>query len=973
MNVKRKKLFHVLTVILSLLLVLSISAAYAAQVYEGFLNEALGINTTRIVQTGEGADTEYYKPDYASIDEFYDAKMAHIRETVREGVVLLKNDQGALPISAGSNVTFLGHSSTLIVQGIAGGASQIPLGRSDDIVTVMQSVGVNVNPTVYDFYANAGTTPSYNENMTIAEVPVSTYTDAVRSSYASYHDAAFVVISRSSGEGRDVSLDPASVADGDGVHHGLQLQDAEREVIAEAKANFDRVIVLLNTDYAMEIDELKYDDQVDAILWIGGTGYNGIYGVADVLVGASPSGGLADTYAVSVSSSPAAQTYGDSVYTNIDADLMAHYIIYKEGIYVGYKYYETRYEDTVLGRYNASSSAGVYGGEGTWNYSGEVSYSFGYGLSYTTFTEEIEGFSVDGTTAKMQVKVTNTGAVEGKHAVQVYAQSPYTDYDIANKVEKAAVQLMGFQKTGVLKSGDSEVLTIEMDLHDLASYDYTNAKTYIMEKGDYYFAIGNGAHDALNNILAAKGKTTADGMDYDGDAGKAKVHTMAADDFETYSVSRQTGYAITNRLGSADLNYYGDFVTYLSRSDWQATWPVRQQLTATEQMEKDLQNGSTYTATEATAEDQAKMVYGSRDTAYTLIMMKGQPFDSPYWDDLINQMSLHEMGELIGAGLQTTICESISYNDSTMRDGPAGPSANYSSGTHKNESAVMYESEVVLASTFDPKQAAKQGAIFGNDALFTGTAAIWAPGCNTHRVPMSGRNSEYFSEDGVLTATMASALVDKGLEYGLIFSPKHFVFNDQDTHRNGLSTFMNEQEAREIMLRGFEEPMSRALGTMSAYNRVGCVYSSAHVGLMTEILRNEWGYKGYVITDAVGSRQLSRYADGAASVVAGVTVFDCSVTNLYCGENGALSETAIISDPVLFNAVRKATHYNLYAFVNSNSMNGYSANMTIVHDTPYYQTAVTVTAIVLGALTLAAAAGYIFLSVKSGKEVKVSE
>lgn len=961
-----------LLAIFCLLLAILIAATYAAYTYEGFLNDQLQIQTSQVVPDGEQTDTEYYKSDYASVDELYNAKAELIRKTVREGVVLLKNENKALPfnVTEEKNVSIFGRNSTEMIQGIAGGASVIDTGRSDDISEVFSSVGINVNPTLFDFYRNADSSQYYtlwNTTIRIGEIPVSEYTSEVRNSYKKYHDAAIVVLSRSNGEGRDFSLDPASVSDGDGIHHGLGIQESERAVIEEVKANFSKVIVLINSDYAMEIDDLKEDSDIDAILWIGGTGVNGIYGVADVLVGnASPSGRLADTYAVSVASSPAAQNFGDSMYTNVSDDMQAHYIVYQEGIYIGYKYYETRYEDAVLGRYNATSTKGTYGSNGAWKYTDEVSYSFGYGISYSTFTEEITDFKVDGTRVSITVKVTNIGDYEGKHVVQVYAQSPYTQYDIFNRVEKSAVQLMGFDKTDTLKAnGGTETLTIELDLHDLASYDYTSAKTYIMEKGTYYFSIGNGAHDALNNILAAKGKTTADGMDYNGNVDKVKSYHQSEDDFETYSVSQQTGYEITNQLEKADLNYYGDFITYLSRSDWEATWPQSQRnLTATEEMISDLQNGSTYTATVATAEDQRNMIYDSKETAYQLIMMRGEDFDSEYWEDILNQMSLYEMSRLVGAALTETLCESIAYGDSVLRDGPAGPKASYSSGEHSGESAVMFQSEVLLASTFDPKQAEAQGEMFGNDALFLNTHAVWAPGCNIHRVPMSGRNSEYFSEDSILTAVMAEQQVLGGMKYGLIVSPKHFAFNDQETHRNGLGTFFNEQAGREIMLRAFEGPMSSALGTMSAYNRIGCVYSSASVGMMREILRNEWGYKGYVITDAVGSRTLARYADGPASVYAGVTMFDASVETLYCTGSGALSESAIIQDPILFQSIREAVHYNLYAFVNSSAMNGYSSNMRIEYVMPYYQAAVLTADCIVGAFTVICLIGYLFFELK---------
>ena len=978
-NKKLHTASRIAVAVLALLLAVLIAGTYAGSTYSTYLNNVLQIETTRVVtDENETADTQYYKSDYSSQDELYNAKEALIQEIVREGAVLLKNEGNALPLDASSEnqVSLFGRSSVEIIQGIHGGASIIE-SVSDPLTEVLASVGLTVNPTLYSFYENSGYEYNYGgSTVTIGEVPVSEYTSAVRSSYSQYSDAAIIVLSRSGGEGDDISLDPADVTDGDGVHYTLALQQNERDMIEEAKSCSDKVIVLVNSDYAMEIDELKDDPEIDAILWIGGTGLNGTYGVADLLVGnTSPSGRLADTYAASVASSPAAQNWGAEQYTNVTEDLQAYYTVYQEGIYVGYKYYETRYEDYVLNRYNARSSTGAYASDSGWNYEDEVSYSFGYGLSYSTFTEEITGFSLNGTTATMQVRVTNTGDYDGKHVVQVYAQSPYTEYDVTNKVEKASVQLVGFAKTDVLEAdGGSETVTVEIDLHNLASYDYTNAKTYIMEAGTYYFAIGNGAHDALNNILAAKGYDTDDGMDQNGDGSEAKVrtHEQEEDDFETYSVSWQNGTEITNQLDSADINYYGDFVTYLSRSDWSGTWPKSElNITATDEMIADLQDGASYTPTEATAEDQAEMVYDSDETSYPLIMLRGEDFESEYWDDILNQLSLYEMSRLIGAsGGGLIACDSITFAGSVMRDGPAGPKANYTEGEHVTESAVMFQSEVVLASTFNTEMAAAEGAMMGNDSLWLNTNAMYAPGVDTHRTPMSGRNSEYYSEDSVLSSEMGTAQIVAAAEYGLILGPKHFAFNDQETHRNGLGTFLNEQAAREIYLRAFEKPMTNSLGMMSAYNRVGCTYSSAHVGLMSNILRGEWGFKGYAISDAVGSRSLSRYADGAASVTAGLTVFCVTVETLYCGSGASLSEEAIIADPVLFEAVREACHYNLYAFLNSSAINGYTSSMHIEHLTPWYMTAVIAADIVVGVLLAAGLAGYIFLTVRGKKEVQ---
>lgn len=967
---------RVVTTVMALLLAILIAATYAGNRYSTFLNNELQIETSIVVvDEDDDTDTEYYKTDYSSQDELYSAKAELIKEVVREGVVLLKNENSALPLDASTetNISLFGRSSVEIVQGIQGGASIIE-GVSDPLTEVFRSVGLTVNPTLYSFYESSDYDYAYGgSTVTIGEVPVDDYTTAVRASYSDYDDAALIVISRSAGEGGDLTLDPADVLDGDGEHYALALQNDERDMIEEAKDCSDKVIVLINSDYAMEIDELKRDDEIDAILWIGGPGLNGTYGVADVIVGnTSPSGRLADTYAASVASSPAAQNWATSQYTNLTESLQAYYTVYQEGIYVGYKYYETRYEDAVLGRYDAKSSEGVYASSGDWEYSDEVSYSFGYGLSYTTFDEEIINFSVSGTTATMRVRVENTGNYDGKHVVQVYAQSPYTDYDIRNKVEKASVQLVGFAKTDELEAdGGSQVVDIEIDLHYLASYDYTAAKTYIMEAGNYYFAIGNGAHDALNNILANKGYTTSNGMDYNGDGSEDKVrkYVQQEDDFETYSASWQNGTQITNRLDDADINYYGDFVTYLSRSDWDGTWPKELNITATEDMIADLQNGASYTATEATEEDQANMVYGSTETSYSLIMMRGEDFDSPYWDDLLDQLTLSEMSRLIGAsGGGFIACDTITFAGNVMRDGPAGVKANYTSGEHVTESAVMFQSEVVLASTFNTELAEEVGAMMGNDSLWLNTNAMYAPGVNTHRTPMSGRNSEYYSEDSVLASEIGTAQIVKAAEYGLILGPKHFAFNDQETHRNGLGTFFNEQAAREIYLRAFEKPMSNSLGMMSAYNRVGCTYSSAHVGLMTNILRGEWGFKGYAMSDAVGSRSLSRYADGPASVTAGLSVFCVTVETLYCGSNGSLNEDAIISDPVLFEAVRKACHYNLYSSVNSSAINGYTQNMHIEYLTPWYMTAVITVDIVVAVLLVAGIAGYVVLTLREKKK-----
>lgn len=972
--VKMKKLHkssRIVTLIFALLFAFLMCGTYAGNMYESFINDRLQINTNK---PGSADGKVFYKSDYATQDGLFDAKMELNREIVQEGTVLLKNENNALPLSVDTEnkVSIFGRSSVNIVRGILGGAS-IVTGANDPLTEVFKSVGLNVNPMLYSFYENS-TLPSYEYSRTvrIGEIPVADYTSEVKNSYKDYSDASFVVLSRSKGEGADFSLYPSRVTDGDGVHHGLGIHQNERDMIEEAKTCSKKVIVLIASDYAMEIDDLKRDPDIDAILWIGGTGLNGIYGVADIIVGnVSPSGHLADTYAADIALSPAAQGWGGYKYTNADSagldDLQDAFTVYQEGIYVGYKYYETRYEDCVYNINNAASSVGARSGKNTWNYSDEVSYSFGYGLSYSDFTEQIIDSEFNGTTVTFKIKVTNTGSMPAKHSVQIYAQSPYTLYDEQNDVEKAAVQLVGFAKTGeIAANGGSEEVTVKVDLHDLASYDRNGHKTYIMEAGTYYFACGNGAHDALNNILAKKGKTVTDGMDYDGNTGVVCECVLAEDDFTTYSKSLNNT-DIHNQLENADINYYGNFVTYLSRKDWSGTWPKDlSNVAATDAMIKDLANGSTYTATIATEADKAAMKYDSKETNYSILDMRGLDFDDPKWEDFISQLSLSEMSRLVGASGSGAIrCPNISFLGSVQRDGPAGPKANYTEGKHDKESAVTYPSEVVIASTFNTEISEKVGKMMGNDALWLNTTAIYGPGDNIHRTPMSGRNSEYFSEDSVLAGEMAYYEVGGAYEYGLIMGSKHFAFNDQESHRNGICTFFNEQGGREIMLRAFEKPLRIGLAAMSAYNRVGCIYSSAHIGLMSGILRGEWDYKGILISDAVGSFSLCKYADGPASVTAGLSTFAVNIEDLYCGSNGSINEKAIINDPVLFKAMRRANHYNLYVWANSSAVNNYSDNMNVGSAaTPWWKAVLITADVVAGAVLALGIAGYVVSIVK---------
>ena len=985
----RNRLWHGLTAAGCSLLALMLAGTSIATTLETRINSILGTRSSKVVtlNADETEDTTYFTSNFATAQELVDYREELNSRIQAEGSVLLKNENNALPLGQDVNVTMFGIGSVSPVYCGSSGGGVIK--NTDQIVpigTAFEESGIHVNDTVRQWYIDTaipencvftstgrdGTVtqegPWENEAVELAartdgalEADASAAFAGFRDSYAQYGDAAIVVLCRQEGEGSDLP------------EGSLALTEEERALIAEAEANFEKVIVLLNGSAAMEIEELKQDPQVDAILWVGEPGTHGFYGVAQLLTGeANPSGHLPDTYAVDSTSSPAYQNAGDFTFANAEAEGLdsygSYYIVQAEGIYLGYKYYETRYEDCVLGSGNADSATGAFASEGGWNYNEEVSYGFGYGLSYTTFSQTLDSVTVDedAQTVTARVTVTNTGDVAGKQAVQVYAQSPYTDYDRENQVEKASVQLLGFDKTGLLEPGQSETVEVVMDLKYLASYDYVGAKTYILDAGDYYFAVGNGAHDALNNILAAKGYTTADGMDYDGDAALASLWVHDALDTTSFSTGYDGVTPITNQLDDADYNYWKpDTVTYLSRSDWSGTWSEGYEgLEATAEMlpwlkEEQYEPGSS---------DTSSIVTGSTETNYSLITMRGADYDDPLWESLLNQMTLEEMAALVTDACEHTVAvDSIQYGGSLDKDGPVGYDAHFSTNPEdayhisdsdsdylKNYNFASMNTEPVLAATFNPDLAAERGALNGEDSLWSGYTEIWAPGLNLHRTPYSGRNYEYYSEDSMLSNIMGAIVCAEGQKYGNVAGPKHFAFNDQETHRQGVATFLNEQAARELQLRAFEGAFlpdeGGAMGTMTAFNRIGVVHVTYSSALLQNILRGEWGFTGYNITDFAFKELMYPYA----SMAAGTNAFDNMISDY-----SAINASYLSTDLKLLETVRESCHRILYTYVNSNAMNGVSANSRIVSVTPWWKTALYGADAVIAAFALVSLAGYL--------------
>ena len=995
----KSKLFRGLTQALAALLVLCIGITMIAGEWASYINDALGTKSYEFVTSeGGGEDTLYYKSKYSTPEQLIEAREELIRRTVAEGAVLLKNENNGLPLNKTAKVTLFGiatyHSNFSATSGGASWDNSIATKMPD----AFNEIGLQTNPVVNAFYAEKGEekyesgtdrngNPTYtyvykNAKTSLGEVPVSLFTDEMKASYSQYNDAAIVVFSRMTGEGSDFTPDPLAVENGgDGVNPILALSGNERDLLEEAKANFDKVIVYVNTDNMIELGELKNDPEIDAIIWSGGLGITGAYGIGDILVGnVSPSGSLVDTILYSNESTPAAVNYGDFSFNTdqLEGKNYTHYVVYAEGIYAGYKYYETRYEDAVMGKGNATSTKGSTNGD-AWNYSNEVAYPFGYGLSYTTFSQEIQSVNVDlnNRTAEVTVKVTNTGNVAGKKTVQVYVQTPYTDYDKANNVEKASIQLAGYGKTKTLDPNESETVTVSINLRYVASYDYTNAKTYIMDAGTYYFAVGNGAHEALNNVLAAKGYTTANGMDANGNAALAK--TWELNELTKISES-ETGYTVTNQFDDADLNYWlPDTVTYLSRSDWDATWPKAYvDLTPTAKMIEIIQSDRGHDANykQDTSITLDNMVTDA-NTNYTLMMLYDvrEDYDNELWDDLLDQMSFEDYVYCIYT-LYPAV-ESIAMPSAPNSDSPSGLNAGFNTDSSrpyyinadtasdkiKTYKFNTYPTCATRAASFDDKLAEEIGTMMGEDGLWSNKAGMTGPGCNMHRTAYGGRNNEYYSEDSVIAALFCAAEVDAMAKMGLSGGPKHFAFNDQELNRQGLCVFFNEQSAREITLRAFQGPYAYAKPTygMSSFARVGLVSSTASKALLTTVLRDEWGWKGFTMTDMAQG-----YMPVASSVIVGTDQW-CAFSNKNYLEY--LNTDTLTANPELAWACREAAHRVMYFALNTNAINGLSKDAQIVSVTPWWQATLYGVSVAVGALTVLCMAMYVMNVNKEKKAV----
>lgn len=877
-------------------------------------------------------DAVYYELDFDSTEEMvaYGLELCELVEA--EGAALLMNENNALPLEKGSKVSCFSNSSGNLVYG-GTGSGNIDASTANTLKDALELAGMEVNETLWKFYLEDAaeylrvvggvvTTSA----ATTSECPWDAYTEEAINSVASYGDAAIVTISRVGGEGHDCEFENVNY---------LALDENEKEMMEHVAAmkeagTIQKIIVLINSANALQVDFLKNNEySVDACLWIGDVGISGIDAVGRILAGdVTPSGSLVDTYCYNNYSSPAMANFVPTTYEGYEEGIIpanaSTYMIYQEGIYVGYKYYETRYEDYVMGTGNA----------GEYAYHEDVAFPFGFGLSYTDFAYSDMKVKYNGDTDQFEVsvKVTNTGdTYSGKETVQVYVQSPYTQYDIDNNVEKASVALCGFGKTQILAPGESETVTVFVDRREFASYDAYGAGTYILDAGDYYLTVATDAHDAVNNTLAAKGYTAAntDGrMDADGNADLTYKWTNDAFDAETYSTSLN-GTAITNQLSDSDINLSEDIeeeITYLSRNDWTGTFPTEiLKITLTDRLIAKLQDVQ-YNAADYEAAEMPTL--GARN-GLKLVDMIGLDYDDPKWDELLDQLTFDDMVSLIGDSFHWTMpVESVQAPGTRDENGPQGLTASlFKAGDNEGKSALeatAFTSEDVMAATFNTELMYEIGRVIGNNCIAADIACLYGPGANTHRTPYGGRNFEYYSEDAFLAGEMGKYEVQAMADKGIFVVLKHFALNDCEQDRIGLGVWLNEQAAREIYLKAFQAPVEEAdAGLMVAYTRWGAIWSGGNKGLMTNILREEWGKIGLNITDNV----LTTYVNGVDGLMAGgVSTYDAMLPYVV----NQLPEYK--DDAVIVNAMREACHQNLYSVANSAGMNGVGPDTVIVAD-----------------------------------------
>lgn len=958
----------------------------------GQINAFLGTSTSKTVKIDETLEEDYpryFESKFTSIADLKAAGLAKVQEVEAEGIVLLKNEGNTLPLAAGSEVSLFGITTIDPVYG-GTGSGAVDAAGAPNYVDVFGKSGLTVkNTDLMDYYAEQKADENLGRNnYAIGEGAWKKVKKNLGDDNEQVEGTdAFFVIGRVGGEGSDMTRGAGKEdAANDGEDYLTLNEDEMGMLEGLAGLKEDGVIrsitVIINSANPISTGFL-FDEElaIDAAMWVGSVGQTGLYAVGDVVSGAvNPSGSLPDTWWMDNMANPvmnnfAAYTYDDfKTYFPGGDTAFTKYVVYQEGIYLGYKYTETRYEDVVMGTPKA----------GKFDWSKTVSFPFGFGLSYSTFrlsdmevTKSGEGQQ---TIYTVTVNVKNTGSAAGKKTVQIYAQKPYTDYDKANQIEKASVELVGYGKTRILQPGESETVTVTIPEYYLTSFDTYGTGVYILEDGTYFLTAADNSHAAVNNILSAKGYTPDDGMTAEGNDFMVYSFEQTFDK-DTYAAAYGTGAEVTPLFADADMNRYegaeGQTITYYSRSDWEGTvTPGTVKLTMTAQIAADVVLDDS-DLPDGTGIEFPKM---GENADLQLINMMDFDYNDPMWDTFMDQLTFDQMAVITCTGLrETAAVQEIGKPYTVDHNGPSGVTQKYAyleSGNgyavvendpDKNTKGTCYPCNGIVAATFNDQLVREVGELIGEDAMWAGYAGLYGTGLNIHRSPYSGRVFEYYSEDGMLTGLIDTAETLGIQSKGVYVYNKHFVLNDQEENRAGIGTWCNEQALREIYLRAFELPIVNADAkcVMTAYNRLGAQWSGAYYNLLTGWLRGEAGMSGFAVSDMYDYS----YMVGANEIAAGNDIPDGELlTNGYSlkpyAEGGAAENAAVVQ------AMRESSKRVLYTVLHSRGMDGISSNMKVVSVTPWWQATLNYAEYTLMALTALAAVLLILDIAGIGKKEK---
>ena len=835
-----------------------------------------------------------------------------VNEITADGVVLAKDEDGILPVASGSRLNVFGWASTNPCYGGTGSGALNTAYPVTDLLTGLHDAGIETNEELSKFYTDyKADRPSVGmvaQDWTLPEPNVSLYTDEMMENAKAFSDTAMVVITRVGGEGADLPTDMASVVDGSWIRrvaqaygsergtayyngtyddslnegndwdkgdHFLQLSNREEDLLDLVTANFDNVILVYNGANAFQMDFLKDYPQIKGVLLCPGTGQSGFEGFGKVVSGeVNPSGRTVDTYVSNLKNAPWWNNFGDFKYTNteeLNSDssffdpegTTPSFVNYVEGIYVGYKFYETAAD------------------EGLINYDDEVVFPFGYGLSYTSFTKEMSGITNDGTSLNFTVTVTNTGSVAGKDVVEIYSDPPYTN----GGIEKSSANLLDFAKTSELAPGKSQTIEFSIPVEDLASYDYQTNGCYVLEAGDYVIS----ANDDSHNVA----------------------------DSQTYTVASDIVYNESNKRGSDAVAATNEFdfaegeITYLSRADGFANYAEATAAPATYEMTDEqkaaFDNAHTYTEAGYQNDDDANaadITTGAKN-GLKLVDLRGVDYNDAKWDQLLDQMTIDEMQQTIGfGGYQTAAVSSIEKVRTNDCDGPASINNNFT-----GVGSVGFPAATLIGMTWDKELAYAFGDSIGEMANEMDTSGWYGPAMNIHRTAFAGRNFEYYSEDGVLSGRMASNAILGAQEHGVYAYMKHFALNDQEGNRTSMAaTWSNEQAIREIYLKPFEISVKDAdcHAVMSSFNYIGTRWAGGCKELLKNVLRGEWGFVGFVETDYFG---VYGYMTADQGVRNGSDLMLCTTGNDF--------NTVTVLTNSSKQALREASKNILYTVVNS--------------------------------------------------------